>query len=58
MLFLDDGIILPASILNQTRRELVEQLDRQREQRHPVVKNYPFVTSKMNSSFDQGENEA
>ena len=43
---LDDGIILPASILNQTRRELVEQLDRQREQRHPVVKNYPFVTSK------------
>ncbi|MEE0776220.1 MAG: DUF3656 domain-containing protein [Bacillota bacterium] len=43
---LDDGIILPASILNQVRRELVEKLDRQVQGGSPVVKNYPYQEAK------------
>ncbi|MBQ2765301.1 MAG: U32 family peptidase, partial [Firmicutes bacterium] len=43
---LDDNIILPASILNQIRRDIIEDLDRKFFDVYPKVKNYHFQEMK------------
>ncbi|MEG0997683.1 MAG: DUF3656 domain-containing protein [Clostridiales bacterium] len=43
---LDENIILPASVLNNARREIVEKLDNNLFRRYPVVQDYKFAEKK------------
>ena len=45
---LDDQIIIPASILNQIRRDITEDFDRQLFDVYPKIKNYHFQEAKRN----------